>query len=310
MQIWKAVMELRHLRYFVAVAEEGSLTVAAEKRLHTAQPSLSRQMRDLEDQVGVPLLSRSVHGVELTAAGRAFLDHARLALTQAEAAVEAARRAAQPAKPTFALGFLTGMEIDWLPKVMRVLHDQLPNMNLTIASQYSPDLATELMRGRLDAAFMRREKQAEGLTYRRVLTEPLFMVFRSDHRLAAQEAVDLPDIVGETLIIPSNRAPTLRSVIAGYLERSGLDIKPAHEVVGLAHAVSTMASTRAVMLLPAYARNLLPWSVTSRPLRGTAPTIDLFVGYDKANTSPILELFLSRLDEITAAQSHAPPSPA
>jgi LysR family transcriptional regulator, hca operon transcriptional activator len=67
-------MELRHLRYFIAVAEEGSLTVAAEKRLHTAQPSLSRQMRDLEDQVGVPLLSRSVHGVELTAAGRAFVE--------------------------------------------------------------------------------------------------------------------------------------------------------------------------------------------------------------------------------------------
>ncbi len=85
-----------HLRYFIAVAEEGSLTVAAEKRLHTAQPSLSRQMRDLEDQVGVPLLRRSVHGVELTAAGRAFLDHARLALTQAEAAIEAARRAAEP----------------------------------------------------------------------------------------------------------------------------------------------------------------------------------------------------------------------
>src|SRR5580700_2693786 len=293
-------MELRHLRYFVAVAEEGSLTVAAGKRLHTAQPSLSRQIRDLEDQVGVPLLSRSVHGVELTAAGRAFLDHARLALTQAEAAVEAARRAAEPLKATFALGFLTGMEIDWLPKAMRILHDQLPNMKLTIASQYSPDLATELMRGRLDAAFMRREKQAEGLTYRRVLTEPLFMVFRSDHRLAAQEAVDLPDIVGETLIIPSNRAPTLRSVIAGYLERSGLDIKPAHEVVGLAPAVSIVASTRAVMLLPAYARNLLPWSVISRPLRGNAPTIDLVVGYDKANRSPILKLFLSRLDELQA----------
>jgi LysR family transcriptional regulator, hca operon transcriptional activator len=101
-------MELRHLRYFVAVAEAGSLTVAAEKKLHTAQPSLSRQIRDLEYEVGVQLMSRSVHGIELTAAGRAFLDHARLALTQAEAAKEAARRAAQPARPTFALGFLTG----------------------------------------------------------------------------------------------------------------------------------------------------------------------------------------------------------
>src|SRR5277367_1208389 len=90
-------MELRHLRYFVAVAEEGSLTVAAKKRLHTAQPSLSRQMRDLEDQVGVPLMRRSVRGVELTAAGRTFLDHARLALTQVVAAIEAAagRRTAQ-----------------------------------------------------------------------------------------------------------------------------------------------------------------------------------------------------------------------
>jgi LysR family hca operon transcriptional activator len=99
-------MELRHLRYFVAVAEAGSMTVAAGEKLHTAQPSLSRQIRDLEYEVGVPLLNRSVHGIELTAAGRAFLDHARLALTQAAAAAEAARRAAQPAKPTFAMGFL------------------------------------------------------------------------------------------------------------------------------------------------------------------------------------------------------------
>jgi LysR family transcriptional regulator, hca operon transcriptional activator len=230
LQIWKAAMELRHLRYFVAVAEEGSLTVAAAKRLHTAQPSLSRQIRDLEYQVGVPLISRSVHGVELTAAGRAFLDHARLALTQAEAAVEAARRAAEPLKLAFALGFLTGTEIDWLPKAMRIVHDQLPNMKLTIASQYSPDLAAELIRGRLDAAFMRREKQADGLAYQRVLAEPLFVVFPSDHRLASQEAVDLPEIVGETFIIPSNTAPVLHSLIAGYLERSGLDITPAHEV--------------------------------------------------------------------------------
>ena len=299
-------MELRHLRYFVAVAEEGSLTVAAEKRLHTAQPSLSRQMRDLEDQVGVKLMSRGVRGVELTAAGRAFLDHARLALTQAEAAIEAARRAAEPLKQAFALGFLTGTEVDWLAKATRILHDRLPSMKLTIASQYSPDLAAELMRGRLDAAFMRPEPHVEGLAYRRVLAEPLFMVFPSDHRLAAQEAVDLPDIVGETFIIPSNTAPVFRSLIIDYLERSGLDIKPAHDVDNLAHAVSLIASTRAVMLMPAYARNLLPWSVTSRPLSGNAPTIDLVVGYNKANRSPILKLFLSRLDEIAVTQPHAP----
>src|SRR5437879_3551898 len=192
----ESVLELRHLRYFIAVAEEGSLTLAAEKRLHTAQPSLSRQIRDLEYEVGVQLMSRSVHGIELTAAGRAFLDHARLALTQADAAKEAARRAAQPAKPTFALGFLTGKEIDWLPEAMRILHDELPNIEVTISSQNSPDLADALMRGKLDAAFMRPEESAEELVYRRVITEPFVVIFPSDHRLAVRDAVELRELVG------------------------------------------------------------------------------------------------------------------
>jgi LysR family transcriptional regulator, hca operon transcriptional activator len=299
----EAAMELRHLRYFVAVAEEGSLTLAAERRLHTAQPSLSRQIRDLEYEVGVQLMSRSVHGIELTAAGRAFLDHARLALTQAEAAKEAARRAAQPTKPTFVLGFLTGTEIDWLPEAMRILHDELPNIEVTVSSQYSPDLADALMRGRLDAAFMRPEEQAGDLAYRRVSTEPLIVVFPSDHRLASREAVELREIVGETFIIPSNTAPTLRVVIDDYLKRSGLDIHPDHEVDNLAHAVSMIASTRSVALLPAYAKNLLPWSVTSRPIRGDAPTVDLVVGYNKANRSPTLKLFLSRVDDLAVRMS-------
>src|ERR1700739_3923023 len=134
-------MELRHLRYFIAVAEPGSLTVAADKRLHTAQPSLSRQIRDLEYEVGVQLMSRSVHGIELTAAGRAFLDHARLALMQVDAAVEAARRAAQPARETFAIGFQTGHEINWLPQAMHVLRDELKSIQVTVFSDYSPDLA-------------------------------------------------------------------------------------------------------------------------------------------------------------------------
>ena len=293
-------MELRHLRYFIAVAEAGSLTVAAEKKLHTAQPSLSRQIRDLEYEVGVQLMSRSVHGIELTAAGRAFLDHARLALTQAEAAAEAARRAAQPVKPTFALGFLTGREIDWLPEAMRVLHDELPNIEVTVSSQNSPDLADDLMRGRLDAAFMRPEERADELVYRLVITEPFVVVLPSDHRLAAHDAIELRELVGETFIIPSKTAPTSRVVIEDYLKRSGLDIIPDHEVDNITHAVSMIASTGAVALLPVYPNNLLPWSVTSRPIRGEAPTVDLVVGYHKANTSPILKTFLSKIDDMIA----------
>src|ERR1700726_697992 len=292
-------MELRHLRYFIAVVGAGSLTGAAEKKLDTAQPSPCRQIRDLEYEVGVQLMSRSVHGIELTAAGRAFLDHARLALTQAEAAKEAARRAAQPAKPTFALGFLTGKEIDWLPEAMRILHDELSNIEVTVFSQNSPDLADALMRGRLDAAFMRPEERADDLIYRRVITEPFVVVFPSDHRLAGHDAIDLREIVGETFIIPSKTAPTSRVVIEDYLKRSSLDIIPDHEVDNITHAVSMIASTSAVALLPAYPNNLLPWSVTSRPLKGEPPTVDLVVGYHKANTSPILKTFLSRIGDLT-----------
>jgi LysR family hca operon transcriptional activator len=296
----ESAMELRHLRYFIAVAEEGSLTVAAEKRLHTAQPSLSRQIRDLEYEVGVQLMNRSVHGIELTAAGRAFLDHARLALTQAEAAGEAARRVAQRAMPTFALGFLTGQEMDWLPEAMRILRDELPNIQVTVSSQYSPDLANALVRGKLDVAFLRPEEQAGDLAYRLVTKEPLVVVLPSDHRLASLHAIDPQELLGETFISVSNTAPTLRVVIDDYLRRSGLEIIPTHEVDNLAMAISLVASTRGVALLPAYAENFLPWSVISRPIKGDVPTIDLVVGYNKANPSPILKLFLSRFDDLTA----------
>jgi LysR family hca operon transcriptional activator len=296
-------MELRHLRYFVAVAEEGSLTVAAERRLHTAQPSLSRQMRDLEYEVGAELMTRSARGIELTAAGRAFLDHARLALAQVEAAREAARRAARPAKTSFALGFLTGQEMDWLPEAMRILHDELPKLEVIVSSQYSPDLADGLMRGRLDLAFMRREACSADLEFAAVIKEPLVAVLPSDHRFASRKAIGLKDVVDEPFISVSRTAPALQAILNDYFDKSGTAIKPAHEADNLAMAISLVASTRGVAFLPAYARNFLPWSVISRPIKGEAPTIDLVVGYNKANASPILKLFLSRLDELIARVS-------
>ena len=290
-------MELRHLRYFVAVVEEGSLTTAAEKRLHTSQPSLSRQIRDLEDEVGADLLSRSVHGVELTAAGQAFLDHARLALAQVDAAVEAARRAAQPGKQTFAIGFQTGHEMTWLPRAMHVLRDELKNIQVTVSSDYSPDLAEALVRGRLDLAFLRVEPGYD-LEYHVVDREPLVVLMPSDHRLTAKQAIHPREFVGEIFIGGANKAAVLRGVTEDYLRRSGMDIKLDHGVDNMAMAMSLVVSTRGLALMPAYARNLLPPSVVSRPLEGEPPTIDVAVGYSTSNTSPILKLFLSRLDEL------------
>jgi LysR family hca operon transcriptional activator len=290
-------MELRHLRYFVAVAEEGSLTVAAEKRLHTAQPSLSRQIRDLEYEVGVPLLSRSVHGVELTAAGRALLDHARLALTQAEAAAEAARRAAQPSKQIFAMGFLTGQEVDWLPRATSVLRDELSNIEIRVSSDHSAMLADELQRGKIDIAFLRAE-QVPDLEFKLVATEPLVVVLPSDHRLAAREAIDPRDLVGETYIGISQVPRVLRAVIRDYFKRTGIEIVPALEIDNYAMAISLVASTRGFALLPASAENFVPWSVVTRPILGDVPTIDTVVGYHKANTSALLKRFLAKIDNL------------
>src|SRR5438445_3296647 len=125
-------MELRHLRYSVAVAHSGSLTVAAQRMLHTSQPSLSRQIRDLEDEVGAEVLTRRARGIDLTPAGRAFLDHARSVLSPVAAAGNVARRVARPAKPCFTMGFLTGHELTWMPEALRILHDELPNIDVMI----------------------------------------------------------------------------------------------------------------------------------------------------------------------------------
>jgi LysR family hca operon transcriptional activator len=297
-------MELRHLRYFVAVAEVGSLTVAAERKLHTSQPSLSRQIRNLEDEVGAQLLRRSARGIELTPAGRAFLGHARSVLSQVEAAAEAARRVAHPAKPCFAMGFLTGHELKWMPEALQILHDELPNIDVMISSQYSPQLASALVKGTVDAAFLRREKGAPELAYRVLVKEPLMVVLPRDHRLAALKAISPRDLAGETFVTVSDTAPVLRVVIDNYLKQSGINITPDHEADHLAMGMSLIASTRGVGLLPAYAQNFLPSSVTSRPLKGDTPTIDLVLGYKKSNQSPILKLLLSRLDELVARASN------
>jgi LysR family transcriptional regulator, hca operon transcriptional activator len=297
-------MELRHLRYFVSVAETGNLTAAAKQKLHTTQPSLSRQIRDLEEEVGAQLLTRSARGIQLTAAGRAFLEHARLVLLQVEAASEAARRVAHPSKPCFTMGFLTGHELKWMPEALRILRDELPNIDVMVTSQYSPLLADGLSNGKIDAAFLRREKGLPDLAFRLLVKEPLLVILPSNHRLAALKSIDAKDLEGEVFVTVSKTAPVLRAVIDEYLKRSGANIRPQHEADHLAMGMSLIASTGGVGLLPVYAQNFLPSSVTSRPLKGDAPTVDLVLGFKKSNQSPVLKLLLSRLNELTVRASN------
>ncbi|RDJ19994.1 LysR family transcriptional regulator [Bosea caraganae] len=293
-------MELRHLRYFVAVAEEGNLTVAAEKRLHTAQPSLSRQLRDLEQEVGAQLFTRHARGIDLTPAGKAFLDHARLALGQAKEAVAAARRAARPAKASFAVGFLTGQEVDWLPRVTQILRAELPGIDFRVSSLYSPDLADALQSGEVDLGFLRVEPRPD-VVYQVVAHEPLVAILPSDHRLAGEASIDPRDLADEIFVGFSDVPHVLRDVVDSYLKRNDVILTPSHHIDNFAMGMSLVASTRGVALLPAYVEPLLPWSVVSRPLQGQPPTIDLAVGYRRDNASPVLKTFLAGIDRLIAA---------
>ena len=243
---------------------------------------------------GVGLFARSVRGVELTAAGQAFLVHARLSLTEAEAAVEAARRAARPAKPTFAVGFLTGQEAAWLTRATRILSDELPNIEIRVSSGFSVTLAEDLKQGRVDIAFLRHEPDPD-LVFKLVLKEPLVAILPRNHRLAARKTFDPRDLRDETFIGISEIPRVLRAAVNGYLKRSGVEVTPRFEIDNFAMAMSPVTSERGVALLPISIEDCLPPTLVSRRLKGEQPTVDLMIGYRKGNVSPILKTFLSRI---------------
>ncbi len=303
-------MELRHLRYFVAAADAGSLKAAAKDKLHTTQPSVSRQIRDLEEEVGTPLFVRGAKGVELTPAGRVFRDHARVMLSQAEAAVQSARQIAYPTRPSFAMGFMIGHEATWLPEALKLLRDELPDLHVILSTQNSPQLATALLHGGIDVAFLRRDDGSNELDFRTLVEERFEVFLPSDHPLAALSTISLQEIAQETFISVSGTAlsisgkqPALRRTIDRFFNDNGIEVRPRHEVDNLGAVMSLIASTGNVALLPIYAKTFLPNSVTTRPLQGLGPKIDLSVGYRKANPSPMLKIFLSRVNELAARLS-------
>lgn len=294
-------MELRHLRFFVAVAEERSITNAAARRLHTAQPSVSRQLRQLEQEVGAKLLERKARGIELTAAGQLFLDHARMVLMQLDAACEAARSAGQPQRPGFVVGFVAGQEVLWLSETLRILREEAPGTDITISSLSSPELANALMRNKMDVALLRREAQTPGLAWKFLIKEPLVAILPANHRLANHKTINPRDLAGESFIAGSTKlAPVLKSTVREYASRVGITLDQKYDAENISGGMSLVASTGSVTLLPHYVTHMLVPSVVARPLEGEPPTIDLVMGYNRSNTSSLLKRFLSRTDELIA----------
>jgi LysR family hca operon transcriptional activator len=220
-----------------------------------------------------------------------------MALLQVETASEAARRAEQPDKPVFVVGFLIGQEVAWLPETLRILREEAPGIEISFFSLTSPELALALMRGKMDVAFMRRETQTTGLTYKFLIKEPVIIVLPISHRLAVNKVIKPQELAHEIFIGPA-RSPVLKSVIDDYAKKVGITLKPAYEGENISTAMSLVASTGGVTLFPHYVKRWLTPAVVARPLQGEAPTIDLVMGYNKSNTSALLKRFLSRADEL------------
>jgi LysR family transcriptional regulator, hca operon transcriptional activator len=238
--------------------------------------------------------------VALTDAGRVFLDHARLALLQVEAATDGARRTAQPQKPALSMGFMVGLEVMWLPHLLRILREEEPEIEVTLCSQSSPELALALTRGKLDVAFLRPEKQNAGLTFKLLAKEPLIAVLPADHRLASRKRIRPQDLVREIYVSSARTSPVLHAVIQDYASKVGIVLKAKYEGENISSAMSLVASTGGVTLVPLYAQNMLAPNVVARALEGVPPTVDLTLGYNQANSSPLLCRLLSRADELVA----------
>jgi LysR family hca operon transcriptional activator len=195
-------------------------------------------------------------------------------------------------------------------RLLRLLRDELPNLHVVISTQNSPQLAAALLHGGIDVAFLRREDGSEELEFRTFVEESFEVFLPSDHPLAGRCSINVRDLVGETFISVSGTAlsisgkqPALRRAIDRFFKDLGIEIRPSHEVDNLGGVMSLIVSTRGIALLPLYAKTFLAETVTTRPLQGLGPKIDLSIGYRKTNPSSILKLFLSRVDGLISKVS-------
>ncbi|PXW16435.1 DNA-binding transcriptional regulator HcaR [Paraburkholderia caballeronis] len=270
-------MELRHLRYFIAVADELSFTRAA-LRLHTAQPSLSQQIRNLEDEVGTPLLERTRRKVELTEAGTVFLAEARLVVAQADRAVARARQVAQQGRATVTIGFVPAAEIRVFPAILPRLRLRFPDVNVELRSLPTADQEEALQRGEIDVAFMRYPVRSADLTSEVVLVEPLVVLLPSSHPLAKLERIPPEKLDGEPFISTHPHfSGQVYSVVEAYFDAHKLHRNVAQVATNILLNLNLVGMGLGYALLPAYAASLTSSAICARPLEGEPPRVELLM---------------------------------
>jgi LysR family hca operon transcriptional activator len=181
---------------------------------------------------------------------------------------------------------------------LRIIHQEAPEVEVTLCSLSSPELALALMRGKLDMAFLRPEKLSLGLSFKLLAKEPLIAVLPAGHRLASRKKIRPQDLAREAYVSSSRTSPILQSVIEDYASAAGIVLKAKYEGENISSAMSLVASTGGITLVPLYAQNILAPNVVARALEGEPPTVDLTLGYATANASPLLYRLLARTEEL------------
>lgn len=282
-------MELRHLRYFVAVAEELSFTRAAA-RLRTAQPSLSQQIRHLEKELGVTLLDRNRHRVAVTNAGRVFLQQAKDILARVEHAGRLARQAADGRAGELAVGTFPSADVRILPALRPLVAEHLPDLRLVLHSKYAVEPIAGLESGVLDVAFIRGPLETDGLEAVELLRERLVIVLPSHHALARRKSIpvksldDLPCITMERHL-----APALHDAAANLYREARIRMHAVSRADNVLGHLKLVQEGLGFALLPESITALLPPGVTFRPLDcDPVPTVSVLLAWKAGNGSKLV----------------------
>jgi DNA-binding transcriptional LysR family regulator len=282
-------MDIRHLRYFVAVAEERHFGRAAE-RLHMAQPPLSQAIRRLEADLGVVLLRRTTRRVELTEAGAAYLARARAILADVDEAAHEARRVAAGVVGHLAIGCVGSATYSLLPALSRHLATELPGVDFAFRGEMlAPDQVEALRAGEIDVALLRPPVADLSLTVTPLRRDRLVVALPADHPLASRREVQVADLAGEDLIVhAADRRSVMYDVVVGLLRNAGLDPHVRHEVGETSTLVTLVAGGLGVAVVPEPVTALALEGVTYRPLVRPAATVDLAVAHRADRAEPHL----------------------
>jgi DNA-binding transcriptional LysR family regulator len=285
-------MELRHLRYFIAVAEELHFSRAAA-RLHIAQPPLSQQIRDLEREIGVPLLARTQRQVRLTAAGVVFLEDARRIVAQAEHAAEAARQAQRGEIGRLNIGYVGSAFYDALPALLRVFHRRYPQVEINLRQRTTAEQEEDLRQGRIDIGVVRPPVQDRSLALYTFVEEPLLVTVPADHPLAQQATVAVAALRDEAFLMFSRSlGPGMYDQIIALCRQAGFSPRVAQEAVEMQAITGLVAAGFGIAIVPASARSTRAKDIAYLPIAPPAPTLPLALAWLPPTLAPVGALFL------------------